>query len=345
MAELETRLVRPERLQALVTDVFVGLGLSECDAATVAESLVEADLRGVRSHGVMRVAQYAPGIRGGSINPRPKVRVVVDSGPSAVVDGDGGMGQVSAAVAMRLAIGRAKETGVGIVGLRNGRHCGAMAHWAMMALPAGCIGFAATNAGLNMAPWGGKDRLVGNNPFAMAVPTSRPWPMVLDMATSVAAGGKLDMASIRGEPIPLGWAIDSEGNPTRDPAVARKGTLLPVGGPKGYGMALLLDVLSGVLTGARFGAGLGAAGSGQFFMALQVETFMPLADFNARMDAMIDQIHGSALAPGFDRIYVPGEIEHNLRTKRLESGLPIEQSILSDLSRLAGEVGVANPTI
>ncbi len=169
--------------------------------------------------------------------------------------------------------------------------------------------------------------------------------MVLDMATSVAAGGKLDMAAIRGEPIPLGWANDPDGVPTQDPKVARKGTLLPVGGPKGYGMALMLDVLSGVLTGARFAANLGPSGSGQFFLALRVESFMPLADFRARMDAMIDQIHASALAPGFDRIYVPGEIEYNLQSKRVEAGLPIEDAILADLSRLAAEVGVADTSI
>jgi LDH2 family malate/lactate/ureidoglycolate dehydrogenase len=255
------------------------------------------------------------------------------------------MGQVSAAVAMRLAVDRAVEGGVGIVGLRNGRHCGAMAYWAMMALPAGCIGFAATNAGLNMAPWGGKDRLVGNNPFAIAIPTSRPWPMVLDMATSVAAGGKLDMAALRGEQIPLGWALDPEGRPTQDPRAARQGTLLPVGGPKGYAMAVMLDVLSGVLTGARFGAGLGTPGSGQFYMALKVESFMPLAEFYARMDALIDQIHDSALAPGFDRIYVPGEIEHDLKVQRLASGLPIEESILAELDQAAASLGVADRTI
>ena len=345
MAGPEARIVRPERLHALVRDVFVKCALPQDDAAFVAETLVEADLRGVRSHGVMRVPGYIRGLQTGGINPRPNIRVVVDAGPNAVVDGDGGMGQVSAAAAMRLAVDRAVEGGVGIVGLRNGRHCGAMAYWAMMALPAGCIGFAATNAGLNMAPWGGKDRLVGNNPFAIAIPTSRPWPMVLDMATSVAAGGKLDMAALRGEQIPLGWALDPEGRPTQDPRAARKGTLLPVGGPKGYAMAVMLDVLSGVLTGARFGAGLGTPGSGQFYMALKVESLMPLAEFHARMDALIDQIHGSALAPGFDRIYVPGEIEHDLKVQRLASGLPIEESILAELDQAAASLGVADRTI
>lgn len=342
MAGPELQIVQPERLRTLVSDIFVRCGLPDADAAFVAETLVEADLRGVRSHGVMRVPSYVAGLRSGSTRARPDVRVVVDSGPIAVVDGDGGMGQVSARVAMQLAIERATEGGVGIVGLRNGRHTGTMAYWAMMALPHGCIGYSATNAGLNMAPWGGRDRLVGNNPFGIAIPTRRDWAMVMDMATSVAAGGKLDMAALRGEPIPLGWALDPEGRPTQDPTLARKGTLLPVGGPKGYAMAVMLDVLCGVLTGARFGGGLGAPGCGQFYMALKVESFMPLAEFYDRMDALIDQIHGSALAPGFDRIYVPGEIEHNLKVKRLAEGLPIEVSILAELDRLANDLGLAS---
>ena len=351
MSDPPTRNVRPERLRALVRDIFVGAGL-DCDAASlIAETLVEADLRGVRSHGVMRVPGYIRGLRSGNVNPRPDVRVVVDSGPVVVVDGDGGMGQVSAARAMRLAIARAREHGIGAAGLRNGRHSGTMAYWAMMALPAGCLGFVTTNAGLNMAPWGGRDRLVGNNPFAIAVPTTRPWPMVLDMATSVAAGGKLDVAAIRGESIPLGWALDELGRPTDDPRAARRGTLLPVGGPKGYAMAVMLDVLAGVLTGSRFGGNLGVderlgqTVQGQFYLALRVESFMPLREFYARMDALIDQIHASTPAPGFDRIYLPGEIEHSLKVARLASGLPLENAILTELDRLAVEAGVADRSI
>jgi LDH2 family malate/lactate/ureidoglycolate dehydrogenase len=211
-----------------------------------------------------------------------------------------------------------------------------------MALPAGCIGLAITNAGINMAPTGGRDRLVGNNPLAIAVPTRRDWPMVLDMATSVAAGGKLDMAIIRGEPIPLGWALDKDGQPTTDARAARDGgSLLPVGGPKGYGLSIMLDVLAGVLTGARFGAGLGMPGSGQFFLALAVDRFMPIADFFDRMDALIDQLHGSALAPGAERIYVAGEIEAEIRARRLAEGIPIEEAILAELETIAAAAGVA----
>jgi LDH2 family malate/lactate/ureidoglycolate dehydrogenase len=335
--------IRPDRLKTCVTGIFVGHGVPESDAQVVADSLVEADLRGVSSHGVVRVPTYVAGLQNGSINPRPNLEIVSDAGPRALLDGDDGMGQVAANRAMHLAIDRAREHGIGAVGLRRSRHCGAMAYWAMQALEADCIGFATTNAGLNMAPTGGRDKIVGNNPLAIAVPTNRSWPMVLDMATSVVAGGKLDVAAIRGQKIPLDWATDLEGRPTDDPLLARKGLLLPVGGPKGYGLALMLDVFAGVLTGARFGGGLGIPGSGQFFLAIQVEGFMPIDEFRSRMDQVIDQIHQSRLAPGSERIFVPGEIEYEMSQRRGKEGIPLEEPIVRNLERLAQDVGTAGP--
>ncbi|HLH72526.1 MAG TPA: Ldh family oxidoreductase [Chloroflexota bacterium] len=335
--------VTPSSLRACVSGIFRSQGLPDAHAAVVADSLVEADLRGVSSHGVIRVPTYVTGLKNGSIKAKPNLSLVVDSGPRAVVDGEDGMGQVAADRAMRLAIERAQEFGIAAVGLRRSRHCGAMAYWAVQALASDQIGFATTNAGMNMAPTGGRDKIIGNNPFAIAVPTNRPWPMVLDMATSVVAGGKLDVAAVRGQKIPLDWATDPEGRPTDDPVIARKGMLLPVGGPKGYGMAVMLDVLAGVLTGGRFGGMLGAPGSGQFFMAIQVEGFMPVAEFKARMDELIDQIHHSRLAPGASRIYVPGEIEYESSQKRSREGIPLEAPIVESLNRLAGEVGA--PTL
>jgi LDH2 family malate/lactate/ureidoglycolate dehydrogenase len=276
-------------------------------------------------------------LRGGSINPTPSLALVVDDGPRATIDGDNGMGQVGANRAMLLAVERALEHGIGAVGIRRSRHCGAMAYWAMKALPGDCVGIATTNAGLNMAPTGGRDRIVGNNPIAIAVPTNRSWPMVLDMATSVVAGGKLDVAAIRRQKIPFGWATDREGNPTDDPVTARQGLLLPVGGPKGYGLALMLDVLAGVLTGARYGGGLGPVGSGQFFLSVRVDGFMTVSEFKERMDDVIDQIHGSSLAPGSDRIYVPGEIEDLMARARRVNGIPLEESIVRDLNALLSD--------
>lgn len=343
MASAVTRLVKAADLEACVRAIFVSQAVPETAARIVAETLVEADLRNVRSHGVMRVPVYLRGLQSGSIVAQPAVRTVEDHGSTAVLDAGRALGQVGAHAAMTLAVERAGRHGLAAVGLRGSNHCGALAYYAMMALPAGCIGLAVTNAGINMAPTGGRDRLVGNNPLAIAVPTRRSWPMVLDMATSVAAGGKLDMAIIRGEPIPLGWALDGQGAPTTDARAARDGgTLLPVGGPKGYGLAVMLDILAGVLTGARFGAGLGPAGSGQFFLAIDVSRFMPLEEFYERMESLIDQLHGSVLAPGAERIYVSGEIEADSRTKRLAEGIPIEQDILDQLEAAALSAGIAN---
>jgi LDH2 family malate/lactate/ureidoglycolate dehydrogenase len=322
------------RLLEQVAGIFERLGVPPGDAEAVADHLVEADLRGVHSHGVIRVPRYVEAIRGGRINPRPNIRIVADSGAQVAMDGDLAFGQVAARRANELAIERGKAHGLAGVALRRSTHCGALAYYALRAIPHGLIGFATTNAGINMPPTGGVKKLVGNNPFAMGVPTNREWPMVLDMATSVVAGGKLDVALSKGQPIPLGWARDAAGNPTTDPAAARGGSLEPLGGPKGYGMALMLDVLAGVLSGGRFGAGLGEQGSGQFFLTLDVARYLPIDQFKARMDELIDQLHACPRADGVDRIYVAGEIEHELQSQRLREGIPMEESVLSALDEV-----------
>jgi LDH2 family malate/lactate/ureidoglycolate dehydrogenase len=336
---MAARTIAADELRSRVARVFNRLGLSQDDAAVVADHLVEADLRGVHSHGVIRVPAYVQQLRDGKLNPRPNVRIVVDNGAQVTVDGDDAMGQLAAFRANEIAIERGRQHGMAGVALRRSGHAGAMAYYPLRAIEHGLIGFATTNAGINMPPTGGTKKLVGNNPFAMAVPTGRDWPMVLDMATSVVAGGKLDVARSKGESIPLGWARDADGNPTTDPVAARAGSLEPLGGPKGYGMALMLDVLTGVLSGGRFGAGLGAPGSAQFFMTIDVERYLPLAEFQERMGQLIDQLHDCPRLPGVDKIYVAGEIEWSLQSRRLREGVPLEESVLRDIERVEGEVG------
>lgn len=331
--------VRPEALRDWASDVFVRLGLRESDARLVADSLVEADLRGVSSHGVQRMTTYAESLRRGSMVARPEITVVKDSGWALVVDGGGGMGQIAAQRAMDLALERATESGHSAVSVRNSSHCGAMAYWAMQAVPKRAIGIAVTNAGINMMPTGGREKLVGNNPVAHAIPTGREMPLVLDMATSVVAGGKLDMARIKGEPIPLGWALDKEGRPTTDPVAARAGALLPLGGPKGYGLALVLDVLCGVLSGGRFGKGLGMRGSSHYFEVLSIEAFTPFDEFLARMGELIDQLHDCPPADGSAGVLVPGEIEHRLKERHEQEGLPLEATLVEELNSLGLSLG------
>ncbi|MBM4418860.1 MAG: Ldh family oxidoreductase [Chloroflexi bacterium] len=337
---MAARNVSAPELHARARSIFAALGLPESDADVTADHLVEADLRGHASHGVIRIPTYITAIRAGQINPRPSIRIVRDEGGQCVVDGDRAIGQLAAFRANEIAIARGLEHGMAGVALRNSTHAGAMAYYPIRAIAHGLIGWAATNAGINMTPTGGTKKLVGNNPFAMAVPTNREWPMVLDMATSVVAGGKLDVARSKGESIPLGWARDAEGRPTTDPLAARAGSLEPVGGPKGYGMALMLDVLAGVLSGGRFGGGLGGPGSAQFFWTIDVTRYMPLPDFKARMDEMVDQIHASPLAPGVDRVYVPGEIEWLSQSRRLREGIPMEESVLASLDAVERELKV-----
>ena len=326
--------VRPEALREWAADVFVRLGLRDPDARLVADSLVEADLRGVASHGVQRMTTYAASLRRGSMTPRPEITVVKDSGWALVLDGGGGMGQIASQRAMDLALERLAAHGHAAVSVRNSTHCGAMAYWALQAVPRHAIGTAITNAGINMMPTGGREKMVGNNPVAYAIPTGRDVPLVLDMATSVVAGGKLDIARIKGEPIPLGWALDKEGKPTTDPVAARAGALLPVGGPKGYGLAVVLDVFCGALSGGRFGRGLGMPGSSHFFEVLSVEAFDDYEAFVGRMGELVDQLHACPPAEGSAGVLVPGEIEHRLRERHLKEGLPMEETLVKELSEL-----------
>ena len=291
------RIVAAPALAQWTAGVLAALGVSAADAELVADTLVQADLRGVHSHGVQRIPGYVQQLQAGTIVADAQPEVVHRTASTAVLDAHHAMGQVAAHAAMRLALESAAEVGQGAVAIRNSTHCGALAYFAMMAPPAGCIGFAATNAGMNMLPWGGQVKMVGNNPLAYAIPTGRGFPLVLDMATSVVAGGKLDVAILRGEAIPVGWALGPDGQPATDPAVARAGSLLPIGGPKGYGLAVVLDILSGVLAGGRFGGRLGAAGSSHFVQALRIDAFTPAAEFLERMGALVDQIHDCPRAP------------------------------------------------
>jgi LDH2 family malate/lactate/ureidoglycolate dehydrogenase len=337
-----------DRLTAFAEAAFNAVGVPEPDARTVADALVDADLRGVHSHGTRWIPGYVTTVRTGKTNPRPDVRVVVDGGTTAVLDGDLGLGHVVASAASEMAVERALEYGVGAVALRRSTHCGAMAYYTNRAAAAGCIGFASTNGNANMAPTGGTSRLIGNNPLAYSFPTRRGFPFALDMATSVVAGSRLLMAIERGETIPTGWAVDGNGMPTDDPRAWRErdGLLVPIGGPKGYGLAVVLDILCGVLSGGHFGAQRGQPGSvdtSQFFLAIRIDRYMPLEQFLDRMDLLIDQIKSSELAPGSPGVFVPGEMEHNHKQDRLANGVPLDGATVAALGRLGRDLGLETP--
>ena len=337
-----------DRLIAFTKAAFCAVGVPEADARTIADALVDADLRGVHSHGVRWIPRYVASLRAGSTNPRPKLHVVVDGGSTAVTDGDLGQGHVVAAAANDMAVERALEQGVGAVALRRSTHCGAMAYYSNRAAARGCIGFASTNGNANMAPTGGTSRLIGNNPLAYSFPTRKGFTFALDMATSVVAGSRLLMAIERGESIPTGWAVDGGGQPTEDPRAWRErdGLLVPIGGAKGCGLAVVLDILCGVLSGGHFGAQRtepGSTDTSQFFLAISIDRFMPLDMFLDRMDALIEQIRSSELAPGSPGVFLPGEIEHNHKQERLVNGVPLDPNTVEALERIALELGVQSP--
>jgi LDH2 family malate/lactate/ureidoglycolate dehydrogenase len=335
------RKVDAQQLEQLVATMFAKAGLSREDADFMGRCLVDADLRGVHSHGTRWAPNYLRSLKSGGINAQAKATVVQDRGATAILDGDRGVGHIAVKKAMDLAIQKAKEFGNATVSVRRNGHCGAMAYYTQQAADAGCIGFAATTGGTMIAPWGGLDRRVGLNPISWAAPTSRGFSYNLDMAPSVVAGSKVEMASARGEKIPLDWAFDGEGNPTDDPDLARKeGTLAPIGGPKGVGLGIAADILCAVLSGGRYGENQGERGGGQIVQAIDVEHFQPLSEFTARMDRMVDFLKSSKAKPDSSGVFVPGELEYQRRLTYSKSGIPLDRPTRDSLRKAADDFGL-----
>jgi LDH2 family malate/lactate/ureidoglycolate dehydrogenase len=339
--------IQAEPLRAFCQAVFTRVGVPADEAAIVADTLVEADLRGVHSHGVWWMTTYTRRLQQGGLNPRPALRVVQDTPAIVLLDADRAMGQVAGVVAMRHAIVRAEAGGVGVASVRNSNHFGAAAYYAQMAVAHNQIGFAATDAEPIMAPWGGAKAVVGNNPFAYAIPAPE-FALVLDMAQSVVAWGKIFLAAQRNEPIPATWALGPAGETTTDPHTAMAGLLLPVGGYKGYGLALVMEVLCGVLSGATFGLTVPAMSDdrapqdfGHFFLALNIAHFMPPAEFQQRMARLMAEHRGVPLAQGTERTYLPGEIEHQKRQARLTQGIPLDRYIVQSLLQLGNDLNLS----
>jgi LDH2 family malate/lactate/ureidoglycolate dehydrogenase len=326
--------------------VFVHEGLSEEDAALVADALVRADLRGIESHGVMRIPIYVKRLRLGLINPRPSIQIIREQAAVALVDGDNGMGQVVATHAMREAIRRANAYGIGVVAVRNSNHFGMAAYFAMQALPHGMIGLALSNAPATMAPWGGSRPYLGTNPMAVAIPSQAEPPIILDMAMSVVARGKIILAAQQGVPIPPGWAINERGEPTTDPVQALAGAVLPFGGPKGYALAVIVEVLAGILANAAFGPHVGGLYGnfsspqrlGHFLAALNVRAFLPLDLFLERIDQLIREIRAVPPTAEVDRVYLPGEPEWLTEQRRRREGIPLPPEVVQELRVLADEI-------
>src|SRR6202790_4004066 len=325
------------------------LGLPDRDALSLASLMAEADLQGSDGHGVIRLPHYARRIRAGGIKLRPDIRVLQERPAMALIDGDNAMGHLVMARAAELAVDKARVAGVAWVGARMSNHAGPASLYARMPLKHDMIGmyFAVGNAN-HLPPWGGLDLLLSTNPIAVAVPAGRHPSIVLDMATTVAAYGKVKAKAQRGETMPEGWMIDHEGRPLTDPRRADEGFLLPIGGYKGYGLALVFGLLAGTLNGAAMGRDLidfnhddaSATNTGQAIVAIDVAAFGDLQAFKHRVDALVADFRHSRRMPHVDRIWLPGEQSHARRVEYDRDGIPIATALLRSLDQLADDLGV-----
>ncbi len=343
-----------ERLKAFIQEAMVRLGLPEEDAATVATLMAQADLQGSDGHGVSRLPQYARRIKAGGFNTRPNIRVVREQASTALINGDNGMGHLVMSRATGIAIEKAKVTGIGWVNSQFSNHAGPASLYASMPLAHDMIGlyFAVGNAN-HLPPWGGLDMLLSTNPIAAAIPAGAEKPIVLDMATTVAAYGKVKTKALRGEMMPEGWMIDRAGKPLTDPKRAEEGTLLPLGGMeagyKGFGLAMIIGLIAGTLGGAAMGKDVvdfnhdddSVTNTGQAIAAINVSAFGDVATFKAAVDTLVRDIRGSERIPGVDRITLPGERSAEARATRMRDGIPIAPALMRNLDQLADELGMA----
>ncbi len=343
--------ISPEDLRTFGTRVLTALGVPDDDAALVAESLVQADLWGHGSHGMLRLPWYAARLRSGAMRAVTEPVVLADTGPLVLWDGRDGVGQMLADGARRLAVERARNSGVGVVGVRNSNHFGTAMWFTRRAARDGCVAVLTTNASPAMAPWGGREKRVGTNPWSIAAPGPGGTVVALDIANTAVARGKIHLAKNRGEPIPEGWALTAEGRPTPDPAEGVLGVLLPMAGHKGYAISFLMDVLSGALTGSAVGTGVHGpyeaeqrSGAGHLFLALDPDAFGDRAGYEARVRQLIDEVKTVPLAQGFDEVFYPGEVEDRAEAANLAAGgVVLAEQSLSDLRVLAAETGVPFP--
>ena len=335
------------RLIDFAAAVYSCAGMPAADARLVADTLVQADLWGHQSHGVLRLGWYLDRIRNKVMNAVTKPEFVVDAGAMALIDGHDGVGHVLTVLATKEAVKRAKTHGIGAVGVRNSNHFGTCMYYTMMGARKGCVMFLTTNGGPAMAPWGGMKKIIGTNPWSVAAPVGKRAPFVVDMANTGVARGKIYLARNKHLPIPLGWAINNAGEPTTDPQEAIDGIILPMAEHKGYAIAAMVDVLSGVLTGSGFLSNVHSpyktaekSNCGHLMIALDIKAFQPLKAFNARMEQFVAEIKAVPTAKGFDEVFYPGEIEAGNDARNRREGILFPDDTLADLRRIARETGL-----
>ncbi len=343
--------VKGEELIEFVTNLAEKSGVGHDDAAVLADSLVDANLRGIDTHGVSRLPIYLKRISLGLINPKAKMTFTRKLPAVGILDANNGLGQVAGVRAMQEAMTLAKECGVGMVGVENSQHFGAAGYYCSIACREEMIGLAFTNAEPALPPWGSYEAIFGTNPIAMGIPTGKDIPIIIDMSSSIVARGKIVAAARNGNSIPQDWALDPDGNPTTDAQKALDGSVLTMAGPKGYALALMVDILSGVLSGGGFGNGVNSmykdmshpANVGHMLMAVNIEGFTPKSVFFDRVQSLIEDIKSSRKRPGTGEINFPGERKNHVKEERSKTGIPLDESVLRELRSLADRFNVEFP--
>jgi len=346
----QQQIISGDKLRAFIAAAFEAVAIPREDAKAIAQLMAQADINGSEGHGVFRLPQYIRRIKGGAVNVKPNIRVEREMAGMALIHGDNGMGHLVMKFAAEKAIEKAKTAGVAWVGARWSNHAGPAALYAAMPAEHNMIGlYMAVGSANHLPPWGGLDMLLSTNPIAVAVPAGNEPAIVLDMATTVAAYGKVKTKAQRGEMMPEGWMMDRQGNSLTDPKRASEGFLLPIGGYKGYGLALVIGLLAGNLNGAAMGKDVvdfnnddtTETNTGHTIVAINIEAFQDLQEFKQGMDTLIRDIRNSQRLPGVDRIRLPGEGTHTARADRELNGIPMPEALLAALDQLAGDLKIA----
>lgn len=339
------RRVRADSLARFVAGIFIDAGCRAQEARAIAQCLVQTNLWGIDSHGVIRIPEYLERFRNGAMNPKPVIRTVQAKGGLEVLDADNGAGYLAGRAAMKRAIELASEQAIAAVGIINSNHCGATALYARLAVEKGMIGIAMTNVAPNMVMPGVSEPITGNNPIAVAVPTFAEFPFVLDISLSAVAGGKLLVAARKGEKIPLGWATDRNGNPTTDAEAGFDGYLLPMGAHKGFGLSLMVDILCGVMTGGSFQNHIKSmyrypkdpSKTAHLMLVLNPLVLMKKEQFRARMKEFFNTVRETPVNPGAAQILLPGEPEYRCECERKSNGIPLPPAVFEQLVRIGNE--------
>ncbi|HAA91313.1 MAG TPA: sulfolactate dehydrogenase [Rhodospirillaceae bacterium] len=334
-------IVSSEELRELTEAVFRGRGVPEADAELVADILVEANLRGHDSHGVIRIPKWVVGLDCGALKAECSPIVIREKGATAMIFGDRGLGPVVGRQATDMVLQKAKEFGIGLVSVRKASHIGILQYYSQWLAENGVIGIVMTNTESGVAPFGSRQSILGTNPLTISVPSAGE-PYLVDMSTSVVARGKIVNALERGESIPEGWAVDKDGKPTTDPAAALAGALLPAGGPKGSGLAIMIDLLTGALAGGSVGTAVGGTMNidqeitkGDMFLAIDPGAVGPLERFVEQVEALALEIHDSSPAPGVKKVLMPGEFERVAKKDRSKNGIAVPNDLLAQIKKLA----------